>query len=193
MATAQQAVFMSEDEYLAGEQHSEVKHEYIDGYVYAMAGAHSNHNLITLNLSSEFRAHLKGKPCRPYMSDMKVRIGSKYFYPDVLVDCSDINGYYTETPKILVEVLSKSTRRTDKNLKRMAYTQITSLEEYVLIEQDVVEIEVLRRVDGWQPQYYYLGDEITFQSIGLTLAVEEIYERVQNVDVAEWLQEKARE
>ena len=186
-------VFISEDEYLAGEQHSEVKHEYIDGYVYEMSGVHSNHNLIVGNVSGEFRNHLKGKPCRPYMSDMKVRIGSKYFYPDVLVDCSDINGYYTETPKILVEVLSKSTRRTDKNLKRMAYTQINSLEEYVLIEQDVAEIEVMRKVDGWQPQYYYLGDEITFQSIGLTLAVEEIYERVQNVDVAEWLQEKARE
>lgn len=185
-------VFISEDEYLAGEQYSEVKHEYIDGYVYAMAGAHSNHNLIAGNVHGEFRNHLKGKPCRPYMSDMKVRIGSKYFYPDVLVDCSDINGYYTETPKILVEVLSKSTRRTDKNLKRMAYTQINSLEEYVLIEQDAAEIEVMRRVDGWQPQYYYLGDEITFQSIGLTLAVEEIYERVQNTDMTEWLHEKAK-
>ena len=69
---------------------------------------------------------------------------------------------------------------------------ITSLEEYVLIEQDTAEIEVMHRVDGWQPQYYYLGDEITFQSIGLTLAVEEVYERVQNTDMTEWLQEKAK-
>lgn len=193
MATAEVITLMSEQEYLEGEQHSECKHEYIDGLVYAMSGASNNHNLIAMNVSGEFRNHLKGQPCRSYMSDMQVKVGSKYFYPDVMVDCTELSGdsRYTEAPTILVEVLSKSTRRTDKNVKRMAYTQLDSLEEYVLIEQDAVEIEVMRRSAGWQPQYYYLGDDIFFESIGLTLAVEDIYERVQNQDMSEWLVQKA--
>jgi len=118
---------------------------------------------------------------------MKVKVGTKFFYPDVLVDCSNINGYFTENPKLIIEVLSKSTRRTDKTIKLMAYTQIPSLEEYVLIDQDMVEIEVLQRNEGWIPKSYYLGDNVTFDSIGLTLSVEVIYERVQNSDMAEWL------
>ena len=79
MATAQQNLLISETEYLAGEKISDVKHEYIDGYVYAMSGAHANHNRISMNLSVAFANHLTGKPCQPYASDMKVKIGSKYF------------------------------------------------------------------------------------------------------------------
>lgn len=187
MATASKITLISTDDYLANELKSDVKHEYIDGQVYAMAGAHSNHNRITATLVRKIGNHLDGKPCQPYASDMKVKIGTKFFYPDVLVDCSDINGYFTENPKLIIEVLSKSTRRTDKTIKLMAYTQIPSLEEYVLIDQDMVEIEVLQRNAGWIPKSYYLGDNVTFDSIGLTLSVEVIYERVQNSDMAEWL------
>ena len=105
-----------------------------------------------MNVSVAFANHLKGKPCRAYMSDMKVRIGngSKYYYPDVLVNCPPVHGYFTETPTILVEVSSKSTRRTDETEKRMAYMQIETLEEYVLIAQDYVEVEVIRRAEGGQ-------------------------------------------
>ncbi len=120
MATARQVTFISEEDYLEGEKIAELKHEYVDGHIYAMAGAHSNHNSLALNISSEFKNHLKGKPCRAYMSDMKVRIanGSKYYYPDVLVNCPPVNGYFTETPTIIVEVLSNSTRRIDETEKR---------------------------------------------------------------------------
>ena len=95
MATAQQIAFVNEEEYLEGEKIAELKHEYVDGHIYAMAGAHSNHNVLSGNVHGEFRNHLKGKPCRAYMSDMKVRIanGSKYYYPDVLVNCPPVNGY----------------------------------------------------------------------------------------------------
>jgi Uma2 family endonuclease len=121
---------------------------------------------------------------------MKVKIGSKYFYPDVLIDCSQLAGdsYYTEQPTILVEVLSKSTRRTDETIKRMAYMQIPSLQEYVLIEQDFVDIEIIRRETGWLSEHYFMGDEFTLNSIDVTLSVEDIYERVQNNDVKEWLE-----
>ena len=190
MATAQQTPLINETEYLAGEKISDVKHEYIDGYVYAMSGAHANHNRISMNLSVAFANHLKGKPCQPYASDMKVKIGSKYFYPDVLVDCSDVDDYFTESPIILVEVLSKSTRRMDETTKRLIYLQIPTLQEYVLIEQDFVKIEIVRKNENWQPMRYYLGDELTFESIGLTLTVEEIYQRVKNEEMTEWLASK---
>ena len=190
MATARQPVWVSEADYLAGEVTAEVRHEYIDGQIYAMSGASNNHNLIAGNMYAAFHAHLKGKPCRAYMSDMQVKVGSKYFYPDVMVDCSALGGdsRLTEAPVILVEVLSKSTRMTDKNIKRMAYTQIASLEAYILIEQDTAEVEVLRRSTGWQPHYYYLGDDIVLENIGLTIAVEELYDRVQNADITAWLE-----
>ncbi len=189
MATAESIRLISEAEYLANEALSEVRHEFVDGYVYAMTGASNNHNLIATNVLVAFANHLKGKPCRPYMSDMKVRVGSRYFYPDVMVDCSQSPGdaLFMESPRIIVEVLSKSTRRHDQVAKRMAYRQIAALEEYVLIEQDFVEVEVLRRSAGWEPELFYLGDEVSLLSVDLTLSVADIYERVQNADVAEWL------
>ena len=192
MATAQQIAFVNEEEYLEGEKIAELKHEYVDGHIYAMAGAHSNHNVLSGNVHGEFRNHLKGKPCRAYMSDMKVRIanGSKYYYPDVLVNCPPVNGYFTETPTIIVEVLSNSTRRTDETEKRLAYMQIETLEEYVLIAQDFVQIEVIRKNEGWKSAKYFLGDEVIFTSIGLTLSVEEIYDGVDNADMVEWLKQK---
>jgi len=189
MATAQQWILMTEVEYLAGEPFSDVKHEFVDGQVYAMSGASANHNRLAGNVFGELRAHLKGKPCQPYTSDMKVKTGSRYFYPDVLVDCGQISGdsTWTETPTVLVEVLSPSTRRNDKNLKRLAYQQIPSLEEYVLVEQDFAEVTVMRRREQWQPVCYYLGDELVLESLGLTLSVADVYERVQNADVEAWL------
>jgi Uma2 family endonuclease len=194
MTTARQVSFVTEEEYLDSEKTSEVKREYVDGRIYTMTDAHSNHNLITGNVGSEFRNHLKGKPCRAYMSDMKVRIanGSKYYYPDVLVNCPPVNGYFTETPTIIVEVLSNSTRRIDETEKRLAYMEIDTLEEYVLVSQDFVQIEVIRKNEGWKSTKYFLGDAVTFTSIGLTLSVEEIYDGVDNPDILEWLQQKEK-
>ncbi|MBK7300020.1 MAG: Uma2 family endonuclease [Moraxellaceae bacterium] len=185
--------FISEAEYLAGEKIAEIKHEYIDGEVFAMAGASASHNRISLNVARKFGNHLEGKPCQPYISDMKVNVGTKYFYPDVLVDCSGLNddSHVTQSPTLIVEVLSKSTRRTDETIKRIAYTQINTLLEYVLIEQDFVDIEVIRRRNGWQSEHFYLGDSVTFEAIGLTLTVEEVYARVNNPELVEWRQLQA--
>ncbi len=187
--------FISEAEYLAGEKIAEIKHEYIDGEVFAMAGASASHNRLSLNIATAFNVYLAGKPCQPYISDMKVNIGTKYFYPDVLVDCSGLNddSHVTQSPTLIVEVLSKSTRRTDETIKRIAYTQINTLLEYVLIEQDFVDIEVIRRRNGWQSEHFYLGDSVTFEAIGLTLMVEEIYDRVNNPELVEWRQLQAIE
>jgi len=183
---------ISSEEYLQGELDSEVKHELIDGDVYAMAGASGNHERISLNLSRKFGNHLEGLPCEPFGSDMKVKVDSNFFYPDVIVDCNfdESEPYYTESPLIIVEVLSKSTRRIDETIKRTEYLNIPSLQEYVLIEQDIVDIEVVRRSEGWQSKHYFLGDELRFESIDLTLSVEDIYLRVHNEDVLEFLRKK---
>jgi Uma2 family endonuclease len=189
------ALFISESDYLEGEKQTDIKHEYIDGDVYAMSGASANHNRIAGNFFTACNVHLKNQHCQPYTSDMKVKMGSKYFYPDVLVDCSNIAGtsYFTDSPTLIVEVLSKSTRQIDEKIKREAYLQIPTLQEYVLIEQDFVDVEVVRRSKGWQSVHYYLGEEIIFESIGLALTVEDIYSRVDNTDMQEWLQKKADE
>ena len=177
---------ISEQDYLEGEKISAMKHEYIDGEVYAMAGASKNHQRLVTMLSRRFSEHFDNTPCEVFSSDLKVHIDSKYFYPDVIVVCdkedSD-NPYYTQSPRMIVEVLSSSTRKHDRTFKRKAYQTIPSLEEYVLIEQDFVQIELYRKSESWIPSFYFLGDDITFTSIDLTLPVAEIYQRVENDDM----------
>jgi Uma2 family endonuclease len=177
------------DDYLRYELSSPIKHQLIDGTLYAMAGASANHERLAGNLYSEFRNHLKGTPCEPFGSNMKLKVNHNFFYPDVMVACHFDNGqpYFTETPIIIIEILSRATRKTDETLKLMSYINIPSLKEYVLIEQDIVDIQVLRRNEGWIPKHYFMGDMVTFESITLTLSVQEIYDRVQNQDVLEFL------
>ncbi len=186
---------LSIEDYLEGELYSELRHEYIDGQVYAMAGASSNHNRIVTNILSEFRFGLRQTPCEPFASDMKVRVDDHFYYPDVLVVCHHEGNDYgvTDSPLIIVEVLSKATRKVDHTLKRKAYQQLSSLQEYVLIEQDLVEVEVCRRSNHWQSEYYFLGDTVDFQSIDLQIPVTAIYERVNNEDILKYTQEQANE
>lgn len=184
---APRAGFISITDYLQNELISDTKHEYLDGQVYAMAGASKNHQRVIANLSSAFRVHLRNTPCDTFSSDIKIRVGDlAFFYPDIIVACEDNtdNNYYTESPVIIVEVLSKSTRRKDETTKRRLYQTLPSLQEYVLIEQDIVDIEICRRSQSWQPEHYFMGDDITFAAIDLTMSVNEIYERVVNEDVS---------
>lgn len=185
---------ISEQEYLENEKVSDIKHEYFNGKVFAMSGGSINHQRLTGNVFAEFRQHLKGTPCEAFSSDIKVRAdnGKKYFYPDVLVSCHNEDGssYFTESPRLIVEVLSGATHKYDRTLKRDIYQALPSLEEYVLIEQDFVRIEVSRRLNAWQSDFYYLDDEITFTSIDLTLPVVEIYQRVDNEELREFFKKR---
>lgn len=189
MSSVIQNTLISVDEYLKDELNRDVKHELIDGQIYAMAGASANHERIASNISRKFGNHLENSPCEPFGSDMKVKAGSKFFYPDVIVDCQfdEAQPYYSDNPVIIVEVLSKSTRRTDETTKRLSYMNIPGLQEYVLIEQDIVDIEVIRRSEAWISKHYYLGDQVPFQSINLTLSVEAIYHRVNNEEMLDFL------
>lgn len=184
--------FLSIDDYLAGELLSDSKHEYLDGQIFAMSGASRNHERISLNVARALGNHLVGKPCEPFSSDLKIKVGKYFFYPDAMVVCDDDqpHEYYTETPVLIVEVLSKSTRRNDETLKRRLYQTIATLQEYVLIEQDIVDVEVCRRSEGWVSNHYFLGDDVPFESVDLTVSVAEIYARVENDDVRSFLLEQ---
>ena len=192
---------ISEDAYFELEKRTDTRHEYIDGYVYAMVGGSFNHSRITRNVARAMEIHLKGRSCEVFSESTKVKIPlaygseSRYLYPDVVVDCSieKAEGHMLTTPVIVVEVLSKSTHYSDKVTKRHIYQQIPTLQEYVLIEQDVVEVVVRRRRSNWNAEEFFLGDSVTFEHIGLTLTVEEIYDRIDNEEMIEWLARKARE
>ncbi len=170
------------EEYLAGELVSDIKHEYEDGYVYAMAGVSKNHQSIAGNVLAEIRQHLKTTRCRPFGTDVKIKVAGKFYYPDMMVVCEDKSdsAYYTESPVLIVEVLSDSTKQRDKTVKKLAYQSLPSLQEYVLIEQDFVDVEVCRRSTQWQSQHYLLGDEVWFESIDFKLPIEEVYRWVEN-------------
>ncbi|MEO5377631.1 MAG: Uma2 family endonuclease [Magnetococcus sp. DMHC-6] len=181
---------ISEQNYLKGELVSDIKHEYINGELFAMVGAKINHNRLAATINGEFRIHLKGKSCDSLQSDFKVRIGTKYFYPDIVVKCDrdDDHEEYTEHPIVIVEITSESTRKFDRTYKLDVYKTIPSLQEYVIVEQDYVMIDIYKRLaDNWHHTKYTLGDSIHFESIGLTLTVEEIYHRVDNEDMLIYL------
>lgn len=148
--------WVSIEDYLAGEMVSEIKHEYYAGEVVAMSEVSKNHDRIKMNVAGYLLNHLHGKPCEPFSSDVKVKIGQYLFYPDVIVVCQDTSTheYYAETPTLVVEVLSKSSRRRDETVKRRLYQTIPTLQEYVLIEQDIVDVEVCRRSEGWVSNHY---------------------------------------
>ena len=172
---------ISEHDYLEGELISDIKHEYIAGNVYAMAGASKNHERVLGNV---------------FASDIKVKvenIGINYFYPDIMVSCDTEDNdseYYINSPIIIVEVLSKSTRKNDLTTKKTAYLNIPSLQEYIIIEQDFCEVEVFRKNEYWNSTRYFLGDNITFNSIDITISVEDIYYQVKNEDIYSFLREK---
>ena len=101
MSILRKNVLITPEEYLEGEKYSEVKHEYVAGHIYAMVGASEPHNQIAINLTTALKLHLRGGPCRVFMSDMKVRVRDAFYYPDVLVSCdrTDTNKYYKTRPK----------------------------------------------------------------------------------------------
>src|SRR6266496_3484052 len=158
-AISKAADWISPEEYLDGERSADVRHEYADGRLYAMAGASADHNRIAGNLFAEIRDRLRGRRCEPFINDMKVKIppafAEVFYYPDVLAACdpSDNEKYYRERPSVIFEVLSPETERTDRREKAIAYRQIPTLGAYVLGEQDRIAATVLHRADpGWRSE-----------------------------------------
>tara|TARA_B100000745_G_scaffold72358_1_gene43390 strand:- start:536 stop:1117 length:582 start_codon:yes stop_codon:yes gene_type:complete len=185
MSIASKSKRLTPDEYLQSESARSIKHELIDGQIVAMAGASANHERICQNLSRKLGNHLEGQPCEPFGSDMKVRVRDNFYYPDILVDChfDESEPYYTETPVLIVEVISRSTRRMDEKHKLVEYLNVPSLQEYMTVEQDVADVTLYRKSDDWRSVHYFLGETIHLESIDLALDVKDIYQRVRNDDV----------
>jgi Uma2 family endonuclease len=184
MAELARKLFVSSAEYLEGEKVARIRHEYVDGDVYAMVGGTKAHNLISLNLARILHGHLRKTPCRVFSSDVKVHVAwdwrERFYYPDVVVGCEagDTDPYVVEQPKLVVEVLSDSTERDDRSDKFYAYRRLTSLEEYVLVAQDVRRVEVYRRETGWDLEVYETEGDFNLRSVGLDLTLAEVYEGV---------------
>ncbi len=177
---------ISIEEYLDGERVSEIRHEYVAGYVYAMAGASDDHNRISLNIASELQQRLRGKRCEAFINDMKVKIRPKlanaFFYPDVVVVCdpADNAKYYRERPTIIFEVISPDTERTDRREKALAYGSIETLRAYVLVEQDEIKLTVLRPTaeGSWQTEVLQgVGTVLKLPEVDAEVLLDRIYER----------------
>ena len=174
---------LSEEAYLSHELHSALKHEYVDGQVYALAGAADRHNRVSGNLFFRLRGAAGVSPCRVYMNDMKVRIqgdlSSRFYYPDVMVTCdlSDTEDYFKTSPCLIAEVLSPRTQGTDRREKLFAYQSIPSLNYYLIVEPDERFVELYRRDEqGW---WYHEFREDGVLKLGcpkLELSLEHIYE-----------------
>lgn len=176
---------LSEQDFLQGELSSEIRHEYVDGEVYAMAGAGEAHNLIALNIASKLREFVRGGPCRVFISDMKLHVKTwkAYYYPDVMVICdsADSQSHFKERPSLVVEVLSPTTESTDRREKMLAYRTLSSLREYVLIATDKQQVEIYRRdeQDEWQLAVTSDGEFLSLESVACRLTLDEIYEDVR--------------
>ena len=175
---------MTVEEYLAFEETSAARHEYVDGYVYAMTGGSLRHNHIAGNIYARLRAAARGGPCRVFINDVKVRADeSTFYYPDVVVVCGpvDMDGTVIRNPCLVVEVLSPSTRTTDQREKVAAYRKIESLGAYLVVEQDerVVERHYREAGGGWGLGTFAEGTDRTRVPVPCpetALTLDEIYE-----------------
>ena len=176
--------FITVDDYMQGEQLSEVRHEYIGGQVHAMAGGSEAHNTISLNLATAIRQHIRGKPCKVFMADMKLRLDIAeddiFYYPDVLVtyDPADNKKYYKTQPVVLIEVLSPTTERLDRREKFLSYQRLPSLQEYVLVDQEKMAVTLFRKSTEWKPVHLLEGDSLGLSSIDFKLSLKAVYEDV---------------
>jgi Uma2 family endonuclease len=177
-------------DYLDWERQQPLRHEYINGDIYAMTGASRQHNLICGNLLATLHQQLRGKPCEVYASDLRVKVNETgmYTYPDVVVACADLifEDQQVDTlinPLVLIEVLSPSTEHYDRGAKFLHYRQLSSLRDYLLVSQHDIRIEHYTRqaAQCWLLTEYQRGDEvIALAAIGCVIMVRDVYERIYN-------------
>jgi len=179
--------FISVDEYINGELHSEIRHEYVDGQVYAMGGASRSHGLIVNALAFALTPTARQKHCQLFTSDMKLRLNiadkTVFYYPDLLLSCApdDRQNYFSDQPCLIVEVLSDSTERIDRREKLLAYQTLPSLQEYLLVAQNARRVEVYRRMNDWKAEYFDAG-EIRLDCLESSVSVDAIYADVESFE-----------
>jgi len=181
--------YITEEEYLAMETESDLKHEYFEGEIFAMTGASEKHNLIAANVIGELRSQLKTKPCRVYPGDMRLKIEATglYTYPDVMIVCGPrrfAEPGRTDTltnPLVIIEVLSDSTENYDRGKKFQHYKSLNSLREYILISQHQEKIECWFKNERGIWEFSETDTEnpfIILMSVECELRLDEIYDKV---------------
>jgi Uma2 family endonuclease len=187
MTAAQKLNLISVADYLAGELASPIKHEYVGGVVYAMAGARNVHNLIATNTLVALGVRLRGKRCRPFNSDTKIRVRLpthiRFYYPEASVVCrsNPQTDSFQDDAVVIFEVLSRRTRRIDEGEKKDAYLTIPSLALYVLVEQETAAVIAYRRTEQGFIREVYEGLDavLPLKEIDIELPLAEIYEGVE--------------
>jgi Uma2 family endonuclease len=179
---------MTPEEFLEWEKTQTEKHEYLNGLVYevyAMVGARDAHVTVSLNIASLLKEHLRGGPCRVYISDMKLQIdaANAYFYPDVFVTCDDrdrAEDTCKRFPILVIEVLSDSTSGYDRGEKFATYRRVESLQEYVIIDSDSFTVDCFRRDASNHWVLYAFEGEVTveFESVDLHAPLAALFENV---------------
>lgn len=183
---AQPAVkYYTQEEYLAFERESPVRHEFYRGEIFNMSGASYEHNIIEDNIRGELHSFLKGKNCRSLGSNLRVHVkeNTLYTYPDVLIVCNEPefldNTFDTLlNPSVLFEILSPSTANYDKGVKFELYRDIKSLQEYVLVNSSKLHVELYQRNkdNSWTlTEYKNLTDTFVLQTIDKPMHLHEMY------------------
>lgn len=175
---------VDETDYLRGEETAASKHELVGGEIYAMAGASERHNRIALNIAFHLRGATRGKPCRAFMADMKLRLagGTSYYYPDAMLvrDPADDHPIYKQSPCFIAEVLSPATAAVDVREKWAAYRGLASLRYYLLVDSERLWAKVFFRdaQDAWFEQGLSADDrgDVACDRTRLTLTLDDLYE-----------------
>ncbi|MDX2259964.1 MAG: Uma2 family endonuclease [Hyphomicrobiaceae bacterium] len=175
--------YFTVEEYLSYEQQVGERQEYVNGVIYAMVGGSRRHNRISGNVAFSLR-RLVGQSCEVYEQGQKLRVetdlGPAFYYPDVMTICDeeDRDTNVVTRPCVIVEVLSPSTESDDRQGKFALYRTIPSLEHYILVAQDVPQVEIFARAKAWKPEIIFRGDAVAVCAGKATLTVEAIYEGI---------------
>jgi len=176
---------LTPEEYFVWEEKQLLRHEYFNGEVYAMSGGTQNHGRVASNIIFILKGHLRGGGCQVGNSDCRVNIfeTKDYVYPDVSVTCDDRDRTAIQAiqyPCLIIEVLSPSTASYDRGDKFRLYRRNPSLQDYVLVDAEKIAIDLYSKNDrgNWEIFNYQLGDNIDLQSIGLSFAIESVYEDI---------------
>ena len=195
MSLPQSQITVSIEEYLARERESEERHEFLDGQIYEMAGENPRHGAICTNLTRIVSTQLLGTPCQAFSKDTKVRSGPEapqstkglFSYPDLVVVCGEIKfhdqpQHVIINPTVIIEVLSPNTEAFDRGVKWLRYqTWLPTLVHYVMVSQNQPQIEHYSREANGEWRYSRVNQiegSVTLASIGCTLKLAEVYDRV---------------
>ena len=185
MGVAAERLKMSAQDFLAWDATQTVRHEFVAGEVFAMAGADEAHVTVALNVAMALRQHLAGTSCRTFISDMKLRVEAvdAFYYPDVMVTCSAADAadpLIKRDPVLLVEVLSPATAAYDRGDKFAAYRRLPGLREVLLVDTDSRRCDLFRKRDDglWVLHPFEPGQGLRLESVALDLPAAQLWAEV---------------